>query len=636
MWMRAAVMVSCLWLAVPSFATTESGECLSRSLRAFERELANSNDPQLRADLVRCVEKYRDDVLDAKRQIASSGAAVKSLSEEVAALPASEQESRLKQIALRIGEAGRALDGAEQTVKEGPAKVEELEKVVATDLKRLSARIAVLEKLEADAQLDDATAAQLENLRRSRRALQVIARAAGDDVKFVADAFVEQREKDKKKKAEAEEAERAQKAEAAARRECADRNSHVRNGNLKDAAAIERCIDALQKALYPLEAAEQARKEDENQKQQGGDVQVASLGSGYAAGAQSNGGSAQQAECDRKCEKAKAAEKERAEERLRLQLARFEEAARSAAARSFRQLSDLEKKTNLSDAEKEKKKALEAELATLRKHGVVPGEDPQTEFADYEQWFNKFSTGYEYASISEAFGKGFPRMGATIGFHYPRNALPEHSPRNWHFYGVYSTFTVSLTNTAETSASKFPPDPGTPPPPDPADEDPPAEGEGETPDRTIKRALEFESQFFAPLWRNDLQILNRRLRTRIGPIAVFGARKSDEDLFSHHRAYVGLRTARSPDTFADLMIGRSGGLRSRRIELRGQYSLPQIINGGRIIVGATGNFGVNKRRRGDCDEAAPGCRLNEPDSIRFFASYEISGGEILKWFGVGN
>lgn len=331
-----------------------------------------------------------------------------------------------------------------------------------------------------------------------------------------------------------------------------------------------------------------------------------------------------------------------------LQLARFEEAGRRMASDLSAQKDDLDaqfaKATSGDDKNKIKAQqdATSKQLATLKGVVIVPGDDPQTEFADYEQWFNKISMGFQYSSLNEAFSKGFPRVGATIGFHYPRQTLPEESS-NWSWrYGIYNIFSLNLTNTGESTPTSAAivthlggtashlttfaagtaaaaDDPGTAAAP------------------KITRALEFESAWFFPLWRNDYQVENPRLRTRIGPLLVLGARKADTDTFADDRAYFGFRSARSPDTYFDFMYGRTGTLHSHRVELRGQYQLPRsFTHGAKLTIGSVGNFGINKRRRGNScavDTGEPDCHNSEPDLISFYVTYDILGAELAKLFG---
>jgi len=335
---------------------------------------------------------------------------------------------------------------------------------------------------------------------------------------------------------------------------------------------------------------------------------------------------------------------------LELKLARFQEAGRKVVAVKLAEVKTYQaqltdKTTTEADKPGITKKVQDAqnEAGVLKGAVVFPDDSDQTEFADYEQWFSRISMGYQYATISNAFTKGFPRVGATIGFHYPREAVPDDSS-NWSLhYGLYNIFRIYLTTNAETptdatkllagaastiSASGLSKQP----------QDDTSGRTGATAQSAaspITRALEFQSEWFWPIWRNDFQQENPRLRTRIGPLLTLGARKADADTFAHHLAYIGLRSARSPDAYVDLLYGRTGGLISRRFEYRGQYTLPKTFTGGtRLAVGAVGNFGANKRRHTTCAKTTDvSCRPNEPDVISFFVSFEIGGTQFGKFFG---
>jgi hypothetical protein len=334
---------------------------------------------------------------------------------------------------------------------------------------------------------------------------------------------------------------------------------------------------------------------------------------------------------------------------LSLQLARFQEAGRRVLKQKSSQLADMRAQHDATqdDAARQKiddnEKPIQAEIKALNKGVITQGADPVTEFADYEQWFNKLSMGYEYSGATDAFSKGFPRIGAMIGFHYPRQLVPD-AASSFHFggYGVYNMFTIWLTNSGEATPTPLAktfiatsPRRGAVRAMDTSGGDPDTGSTGSTAKPpALTRAVEFEYQIFWPWWRNDFQVVNPRLRTTVGPLVVLGARKLDSDTFAHDRVYVGLRNARSPDTFYDFLYGRTGGLASHRIELRGQYALPLTFkNNARLALGGVGNFGINKRRHGDCAEAAPSCRPDENDSIRFYLSYDIGGSDFLKFFG---
>jgi|GEM_PF-6830766 len=337
--------------------------------------------------------------------------------------------------------------------------------------------------------------------------------------------------------------------------------------------------------------------------------------------------------------------------RYEAEWARFEEAGRRMAVLRGQDLADATRKHDAAttDADKarydQQQKVATADLDSLRKFVIIPNEDPQTEYADYEQWFMKMSGGFEYVGASNAFAKGFPQISATIGFLYPRSLIPATSS-SWRYwgYGDYTTFTIALTNSGEAKPTSLPPifasgssTPASAMRPRALDEGDPATttNSDTVVDNQLKRALEFELQSFHPIWRNDFQVENPRLRTTVGPMIIIGGRKLDDESFVHQRIYAGVRTARSPDTFADLLYGRTGGLRSHRLEARGQYAFPHAFkNNARLSVGAVGNFGFNKRKFESCEEASPHCRLEEKDVIKFYLSYDVDTTGLLSLLGL--
>lgn len=658
---RNVLIVLSLFLFVQS-APASDLECSMATFYALDKELPTSVDPSLRKWLVECFTETRLAVL---KDIDAAKLA------EAAGDKPGEPKTAAEKTAARLKEERSILLGR-------------LEALLLSDLPRVETNITALEKIGRSAELDHA--------RESRDLLLPVVQKIDGTVKVVNTIVAQEIAKAEEARKKAQ----AKKELEQARGNCLeDPNLHLHVDEKSD--TITRCIEALtaalengqqlpakitnaQRAVVKAEEAKQDASVEEGSKKKdltdkdaaekaarkkelAVNVDVTATAEAKAAAVKAR----EQAEKELKSaadahvqaikdvesateavKKAKAEVKSLDEQNTRarenkkfwsLQLARFEEAGRRLATVQGEELADLKAKHDSleGDAKKnndEEQKAAEEEIDKLGKFVAIPNEDPITEYADYEQWFNKFFIGYEYSTISEAFSKGFPRMGATIGFHYPRQSAPEASA-NWRSYGLWNTFTVALTNTAEASDTSLT-DLGTPfvsrrIATSQADPEQPADNEPNPP--KLERAVEFESQFFWAFWRSDLQRLNRRLRTRIGPILVAGARKADSDTFSHHRVYFGLRSARSPETFWDLMVGKTGGLRSRRLELRGQYALPRIFaNGARLVVGGTGNFGVNKRRHGTCEENDTACVPDETDSIRFFISYDISGEGILGRF----
>lgn len=549
-----------------------------------------------------------------------------------------------------------------------------LKSLILADFPRLEEKIAALERIADSKDLANAQASRKE-------LLKVVEKAAGKAT--LVDTFVSQeiaKADEEKEKAEAEAKKKAEEAKKKAAEateaeaviaECVrnpSRHLHVDD----EPETITRCIAALTTSIeagerVPADVRALQRQADIAELEQRNAVAAEDAAVKYESAVLKDDKAAEEekaaakkaredAEKNTRAVRAKTAkvQRETAEQiaaleinrtnyakdkkQLSLQLARFEEAGRRLATIKKDKLEDLKAKHDALPATEQaandtEQKETKAEITTLKDYVVIPNEDALSEYADYEQWYNKFFVGYEYSRLSEAFAKGFPRMGATIGFHYPRQSAPEISS-NWRSLGVWHTFTLALTNSAEATnlsplgapfASSVRAEQAEEPEPEPADNEPN--------EPKIERALEFESQIFWAFWRNDYQRLNPRLRTRIGPILVAGARMTTGDTFAHHRAYLGIRSARSPETFFDVLFGKTGGLRSRRFELRGQYAIPRFFAGGaRLVVGGTGNFGVNKRRHGLCDEGAPHCTLDEPDSVRFFVSYDISGEGLLGRF----
>ena len=318
-------------------------------------------------------------------------------------------------------------------------------------------------------------------------------------------------------------------------------------------------------------------------------------------------------------------------------LSKLEIKLREYAGDQFARLNELKAATEPNADQIAEKKKIEETLEKIRKHDIIPDEGDLPEYNDYRQWWSKFGLGYEYTNLNRAFTQGNPRIGTVIGLGLPRQAVPSLSQRNWHpkSYGVFLSFAIGLTNTAEQTKTTFAPGIVSAASKIASDADPDPNTSPEP-----KNTLAFEHQIFWPLWRSDLHPQDRRLRTWFGPVFLLGGRKADDktDTFLKPRIYGGVRFARSPEMFSDFVVGKSGGW-SRRVELRGQMPLAHRFgNGARIVIGGVGNFGINKRKNGrDCvtiPADVEKCRTHpmEPDAVTFYLSYDIVWGDVLKYF----
>jgi hypothetical protein len=246
-------------------------------------------------------------------------------------------------------------------------------------------------------------------------------------------------------------------------------------------------------------------------------------------------------------------------------------------------------------------KVIEDRIQRVQRFLVLPTEtDLYQTLADFRRFEARYYLGIEFAGLNQTFKKGFPRIGTYIQWRYGGLTVPEHYPESGHTwrYGVYHTFSAALTNTAESLA-------------------PDAKATAEP-----KQTFEFETELYAPLLRTS--IVDRRLRNYTGIVLSFGARKTDDTVQVDDRRYIGIRSAMTPEHYYEALYGKTKSLRSRRLEVRGQIPVRRFSESSRLLLGAAGNFGLDKRRADGRSGSG-----KEPDVIRIYVSYNADFSKIF-------
>jgi hypothetical protein len=238
---------------------------------------------------------------------------------------------------------------------------------------------------------------------------------------------------------------------------------------------------------------------------------------------------------------------------------------------------------------------LESDLQAIKSVVSVRDRTLFLNFEDYDGYFFRLNTGYEFINFSSSFDKGFLREaflvslklgGTTIndlveGFHLCR-------------YGYNLSFAAALTNSAETTVTL----------PESGGAAATRADDQNTSDKAT-RSFEFDLQLFAPFHRSvEKRTTNTTvssLRNRSGFLLSVGGLKGSENKRNALRTYAGFRSAANPELYWDVLYGKTEGLRSRRIEARGQLPVRQLQNGDRIYLGAIGNFAVDKKHPGESD-----------------------------------
>ena len=245
-------------------------------------------------------------------------------------------------------------------------------------------------------------------------------------------------------------------------------------------------------------------------------------------------------------------------------------------------------------------------------------------FDDYDDYFFRLNTGYEFADIDQILDDSFPLLVMLVNLKMGGHDVVEAT----HGLGLYGTrigFAARLTNSAEQELT-IPADDGDPseddePVPDPVPDD----GAGEE----KQQAIEFELHSFVPLHRT-LPLKPGNWRNYIGPLLTFGGRKTDEEDHVELRYYGGIRFAMNPELYWDLLFGRTDSLRSDRLELRGQLPVRLFANGSRLYLGAIGNIGLGDERKAILGANGDVVRAAEEDVVRVYLSWN---GDVLELFG---
>ena len=115
----------------------------------------------------------------------------------------------------------------------------------------------------------------------------------------------------------------------------------------------------------------------------------------------------------------------------------------------------------------------------------------------------------------------------------------------------------------------------------------------------IESALDMDLALFTPVYRDH----DSYGAHAFGPVVTAGYRKSHDVGTGARRYYAGLRSSHNPESFVDLLYGKTEGVRGKRVEVRGMIPISDFA-GGSFNVGGAVNLAVS----GHGEQA--------PDSVR--------------------
>ena len=208
--------------------------------------------------------------------------------------------------------------------------------------------------------------------------------------------------------------------------------------------------------------------------------------------------------------------------------------------------------------------------------------------SDYERYFFNLRIGYEYNSIDKILDDSSPRVGLLINQYYGRR--PYKRETGWDYRGLQLSADMTLSGEKEQKASS-----------------------AEMIDEDNKR-LGINLLLFSPL---HVAKMRRDLSLQTGPLGMIGFKQTDEESKIRGRSYVGLRSAFSPEHFIDVLVGKSPGLDSTRMEIRGQMPVARLAGGSLLYIGIAANLGIANKQD------------DERDVITTFFSWSIDFTDLL-------
>ena len=208
---------------------------------------------------------------------------------------------------------------------------------------------------------------------------------------------------------------------------------------------------------------------------------------------------------------------------------------------------------------------------------------------NYHKHYYSFNLGYEYVSFDRIFQQGFPRAGFLL---YRRYGEAPSMGEGLGWYGIHVSGALQLGSSAEQDL--------------------------ESTTKDVSNNIEVLAEMYVPFFHSIMR-MDKSLSDYFGVIFSYGTSKSQSEAHANSRLYSGFRNAFNPETYVDLLVGRTQGLQSTRFELRAHIPVYKFENGSRIFFGSTFNTALPWEK--DTDER---------DVYTFYLEWNADFGRILE------
>ena len=122
-----------------------------------------------------------------------------------------------------------------------------------------------------------------------------------------------------------------------------------------------------------------------------------------------------------------------------------------------------------------------------------------------------------------------------------------------------------------------------------------------------------------PFYHSILR-LDNSLSDYIGVLLSYGTNKSQLEERANSRLYGGFRNAFNPQTYIDVLLGRTQGLDSTRFELRAHIPVYKFAHGSRIFFGSIFNTALPWHQD----------KVDDSDVYRFYLEWNADFSKILE------